>query len=304
MTGYFSKLMHSTGLGSNRGALREVAAAPRPLDVDEVAFVEQPRAGLEAGSEAKVPLAPTDSRPASRSPNLPVSHQLTPPMPDAPKGMEPTSTSAPPSPRNDADGMETRRATNAPVTGVRHELSPVLEPMSPERVPPTSEHRVAAPRDEQLPELETPELEMSSRRLLFESEESHSDFAPDRSEAPSRERVYESVLAGIREWISTEAAPEQELLDDGAPRRRVLAAERSSSNELAAHSYRSRPGETDDETRIAPQEINLSVGTISIVIEEPPTQSVAQPAPSRAEVRSDISTVGPASLSRYYLRVR
>lgn len=122
--------------------------------------------------------------------------------------------------------------------------------------------------------------------------ETPNDFAaPLDAEAiggMSRTEIYQTYLREVRKWVAEEAPA---ILDEAASRERsrVAAAEDDFGVSL--------------EREPVTQDFNLSIGTISIVVEEPPAQTVVQPAPPQRAERAPAPRAARSS-GRNYLRFK
>lgn len=127
------------------------------------------------------------------------------------------------------------------------------------------------------------------------------DAAPD--EQLEREVTFQNYLKEVRTWV---AAPpvtdERELEHQSRPEAQPLERNRGlfaldQEMNTASSPLHSRRQEQ------AVQDLSLSIGTISIVIEEPKRETpVPPPPPARAEGTAERTTSESTSLSRYYLR--
>jgi hypothetical protein len=118
----------------------------------------------------------------------------------------------------------------------------------------------------------------------------------------SREETFQNYLREIVDWVSAPPVTEAEALEQGprAPAQtgeNLFVVKHDGDAPLA-----SRPGPTEEGPEV--QDLNLSIGTISVVIEEQKQQTAVLPPalPPRAESPAAQAATERTSLSRYYLR--
>jgi hypothetical protein len=121
-------------------------------------------------------------------------------------------------------------------------------------------------------------------------------------EQSERDATFQNYLKEVRAWV---AAP-PEVDGGGFERERPEDAQRERSRGIVALDLEMNTASSSLYARTQEpevQDLNLSIGTISVVIEEP-KQGVPSPplAPPRAERTTERATSEPTSLSRYYLR--
>jgi len=121
-------------------------------------------------------------------------------------------------------------------------------------------------------------------------------------EQSERDATFQNYLKEVRAWVA--ATPE---VDEGElERRRPQDAQRERRRGIVALEQEMNTASSSLHARTQEpevQDLNLSIGTISVVIEEP-KQGVPSPplAPPRAERTTQRATSESTSLSRYYIR--
>jgi len=121
------------------------------------------------------------------------------------------------------------------------------------------------------------------------------DSEPQRQ----REAIVRNYLKEVREWISTP------LEDSESETAFEVRADTPSKNSDASGwpEYQTNEPRSSPHEQPQTQDLNLSIGTISVVIEEPAKQpTVPQVVPAPAERIVERTTGGSTDLSRYYLR--
>lgn len=322
MTGYFSRLAERTGLGLATHAARRASgggdapapssdlarerAAPAPLHTEEITFVAQPegdareafsqsagesfrdaaseRAGEGAHrrrDEARTGDFTTGAAAHAHAAGTPGDHETETPhtrrtnsdrplesFPEA--GGKHIETSAPQRRRARERGVENYEAAD----GARE----------PHRHPQAAEKSLPSGTDQaRLPEPQRGEA----------TREAPEGFAsPLEREAiggMSRAEVYQTYLREVRKWVAEDAPA---TLDEvvSRERSRVAAAEEAFA--------------TAREREPVTQDFNLSIGTISIVVEEPAAQTIVQATPPARAERAPAPRGAAHSSGRNYLRFK
>jgi hypothetical protein len=325
MTGYFSRLAQRTGLGfaspaarkasdgfapSQESSARESSYAPAPLHTEEFTFISQPQTDTpasftqsdgekfrddtreRAGEHVHAPRADArvgDSIPESatlasdafasdeREPETPQRRRRSDSDTHLQTFMEETEI------RVAASSEPQRRASRSPETyesadGISESESPRLTNAAESLPVATNQARRREPQRRQ------------------ETLESPDDFASplelETTGAMTREEVYQSYLREVRKWVAEDAPAsfEEDALQE---RTLVSASAAGAANALAS----GRERETGT------QDFNLSIGTISIVVEEPAAQTVMQATPPARAERAQTPRAARSS-SRNYLRFK
>lgn len=124
-----------------------------------------------------------------------------------------------------------------------------------------------------------------------------------REEQLERARSFQDYLREVREWVSaTPEADERAAIVEAEPQ--VVETDRRGVRTIAQTLEAARQNFAEREREREVQELNLSIGSISIVVEQPTqiTQPLpaAQPTPERTA--SERAESGSTDLSRFYLR--
>jgi hypothetical protein len=287
MKGYFHQLAKQTGLSFERGAARDKpqkvlrdSRKPSPLEIDQVVFTE-------ASRENSTPVEGSmlgETREPVRRLNLSESQRALAPETTVPTDDQVASATESPvsdiapvasEPRVfDSSKLTEPRAVGSSIDNKRANASPPLEEIGLEESTP-------------LVEIANPEWRAQSEQLLER-------IVTETPTRPQHEIAVREYLREVMAWVSAtpEGEPDQPQRTSLPPRIEVF--------EL--HSEIERPGNTTTVEPLA-QDLNLSIGNISIVIEEPTPPATAQvTAPARPERAPERTMTEPTRLSRYYLR--
>jgi hypothetical protein len=115
-----------------------------------------------------------------------------------------------------------------------------------------------------------------------------------------REVIVHRYLKEVRDWVAASPA-----LDDGTPGRQQDAGQPRDHGAVVGLEEGRRTLSPARPTPSAPlnvEDVSLSIGTISVVIEEPPSSPAVQRPPALAPPSPERAVSEPTRLSRYYLR--
>jgi len=332
MISYFAQLMRSTGLApgsgartAGRGGARDIVAPTAPLHLEQTTMVEAPQAdaGERADASESMGLPPALVHPASgdahhhssmpRAGEAPINriNETTGSQHPLPPGPVPPTLAAPLSPHSPSQpaiGSNRERGESGQVASQESNLAPAVE--SHFLIEEHSEDRSSrAEWTLELPQTDEPSDDENSLPRGTHDSVRESDYTEavahleaEAIEQADRANPYQSVLMAVKEWITaTPIIDQEDATDESIPEGHWESKSLFADLEDAA--FRTAHGESESSRGPDVQDISLSVGTISIVIEEPPRNFYAQPVAPRAESRPE--TPSPSSsLSRYYLRIR
>jgi len=318
LTGYFSRLAERTGLGlaspparaarTANGGLApspEFARESAPLHAEEITFVAQ--------TQDDAPEAPTQSaaeafRDATREGDFARSQRDAERISGSTTEAATRSSTAsaanehePETPRrrrlaDSADQLQSfpEEAETRSASAPHHRTS--REPESYEPSDGISESPRRTDAAESLPAVADQARARESQRRE-ETLESPDDFNSllerEGIGGMSRAEVYQNYLREVRKWVAEDVAA---TLDEGTLNERSSVAALEASAEDALAYIREREAGTQD--------FNLSIGTISIVVEEtPPPQTVMQPTPPARAERAQPARTSRSS-GRNYLRFK
>ena len=278
MKGYFSQLARHTGLRfADSHASRTRAVAPvMPLHVEEVAMVSQP-----------VPIAEVSTR------DEPV-----------PQGSVVQNVETPQQPKTEKISVQeiapTEPIEHESVQSVGIEQPTTLAAENTEITQDHHESRVEQVEVERAPQTQAPAPIVKTVEQKVEPEATHEVSEVEVTNPVEREVMVRQYLREVRAWVAASPMPDDDIVSeaqswsDPQPESVAFTVGRESIPTA-------QPGTPD---QIDVHDMNLSIGNISIVIEEPnppaaaaviaPTPSVPPPQP---QTRHE-----PVSLSRYYLR--
>ncbi len=103
----------------------------------------------------------------------------------------------------------------------------------------------------------------------------------------------------MRAWVAGPESDQRELGREGDAERRPTEGREVVALEQQVEPTTTRPGRPES---LEVQDLNLSIGTISIVIEEPKQAPVAIATRPKWDRSPEGTTSEPTRLSRYYLR--
>jgi hypothetical protein len=125
---------------------------------------------------------------------------------------------------------------------------------------------------------------------------------PNRDQRSERELIVLNYMKEVRAWVAAppvidETPPESVEWSEATPARRdVFVFEHEQESDVSAFPHHDRAAEPQV------QDVSLSIGNISIVIEEPASNAPSPVATPPAAARSpELSMSEPTSLSRHYL---
>ena len=283
MKGYFSQLAQHTGLQfTDARAKRQPVRPAMPLHVEEVTLVQatEPVTSISADD------GPRSSEKRSAAPV-----QITQPSASLPETV-PAETrmniveQSKPAPIESFAIEQDSISTNETVK-VETALTPVDEVDQLERV-----------EVEFVPHVPPTPAEMENQETKVGSAEPDlSDF--DLSEPVERERMVRQYLREVQAWVA--AGPTAE---DNAAESRSSNTEQPESVAIAVGgSPLPPPAQSAPRDAIDVHDMNLSIGTISVVIEDPKPAAATVIAPTPAAPAPQPQTQHePISLSRYYVR--
>ncbi len=158
-------------------------------------------------------------------------------------------------------------------------------------------------------EHEGPYLSASNQRARAIEEDQERLQLPRVVERPNEalgeqlewEVTFQNYLKEVRAWVA--ATPETDERGLGHQSRPGVPPERNRSLFALEQEINTASSPLHGQGQeSAVQDLSLSIGTISIVVEEPKTKIPVPPPPTRAERTAERITSEPTSLSRYYLR--
>ena len=122
---------------------------------------------------------------------------------------------------------------------------------------------------------------------------------PARAERSDREVIVRNYLKEVRAWVAATPETDESLFD-----RQPQSEPQRSDDVFALERETEAPPRTTPGELRAPeaQYLNLSIGTISIVIEEPQRSVVAPVVAPPTVAHAPETRSEPTRLSRYYLR--
>ncbi|HJR08386.1 MAG TPA: hypothetical protein VJ842_14085 [Pyrinomonadaceae bacterium] len=317
MTGYFSRLAQRTGLGfatpnarkasgglaPSQESLREPSHAPAPLHTEEFTFISQPHTDAPAsltqsaekefrddmrertGEHIHAPRA--DARVGNSIPESPTLLASDENEPEMPRRQRTDS-------ERHFQSFTEETEIHAATSGPQHRLARAQENY--ESVDDISESPRRTNAAESLP-FATNQARRREPQHRVETREAPDDFdAPLEREAiggMSREEVYQNYLREVRKWVAEETPA---ALDEDALQQPSLVAASAAAGAAGALAV-GRERELDT------QDFNLSIGTISIVVEEPAAQTVMQTTPPARAERAQAPRAASSS-SRNYLRFK
>lgn len=297
MKGYFSQLARHTGLhfrGEDSKASRTQAIqAPAPLHVDEIAFVptDAPVSSITTSdapvsSASPKPVVPQDE-PAEHSTLVPFSAPLPVDVSISTTGQD----FQPPS--SHAIGTDSVRIvpTEQPSISSESNVAQDQKPVTPvekelERVevaflPPTIASAI--------PSQTRAETKVDSLTQPLNDD-------AELSDPVEREVLVRQYLREVRAWVAASPAvdvAESEAKNDWQPQTVAVTVEREPTLS---------PAQSPRREQLDVHDMNLSIGTISVVVEDPkPPAPVIVPTPSALPPQPQTQPE-PTSLSRYYLR--
>lgn len=285
MKGYFSQLARHTGLQfTNAQAKPQTVRHTRPLHVEEVTLVQ----AMESVTSAS-----TDDGPVTPQKTYVAPPQITQPSASV-------SETVP---------AETRvRIGDEQSTQIERE-SFAIAPQSIAAEQNVAGDQTGSPAVEKVDQLERVEVQVVPPVPPTPAETSDqetkvdtasldlSDF--DLSEPVERERMVRQYLREVQAWVAAgpiaeDDAAESESGNTAAPESVAIAVERSPLPP---------PEPSASRDAIDVHDMNLSIGAISVVIEEPKSAAATVIAPTPAAPAPQLQTQHePISLSRYYLR--
>ena len=284
MKGYFSQLARHTGLHFG-DAKRQPVRPATPLHVEEVALV-QATVPFASVSTDVGPTAPekTDAAPVQATQPLASS---TEPLPPDTRVSVVDEQSKPAVIDRESFAIEEKSISTNQNVEVDQTASSSVE----------QRDRLERVEVEFVPHVPLTQAEITSQETKVDSKPQDSSGV-DLSEPVERERMVRQYLREVHAWVAAgptaEAiADESQSLNNQQPESVAIAVERS-PQPLA------QPATRD---AIDVHDMNLSIGTISVVIEEPKPAAAAVIAPTPAAPAPQPQTQHePISLSRYYLR--
>ncbi|MBV9959595.1 MAG: hypothetical protein JO360_14310 [Acidobacteria bacterium] len=327
MKGYFFRLAQHTGLRlkpQTNSAQQGGAAEPRParaaesrhtppsLHLEETVFVNTPPAENSAHA----------SRPAQDSHAPPLNNQA---VETSSRENNFSAHQASPAPDSSRAAFEVREVEVARKDRSASDASPAarLETQDARVLiePPALKHEPTVREQERVPELpkieareavaegtdavssrsSREETSVEAREALVRTEPEHftETAALLESGVTDREILQKVFFREIHEWIAAPTESAAELRPE--PPARVENSERVSLIEADAN-FAQRRQRAAEKERLEQHDLSLSIGSISIVIEEPPSPpQVVQP-PPRAESSRPQSTAEFSRLSRHYIR--
>jgi hypothetical protein len=326
MTSYFAQLMRSTGLApglgtrtAGRGGAGDSVSSAMPFHLEQVTLAEAPQADASRSESLPPSLASSPSGEAHHRSSMPGEaeapinqvNETTGSRRSMPPGPVPPALTAslpPQSPSQPVLESNRERGESEQVASEESNLGPgiashfLIEEHLEDRASRVEGTLELLQRDEHSEDVDS--VTMDTRGLIRESDypEAVAHLDAELIEEGSRANTYQSVLMAVKEWVSpTPVINQEDAIDESTPEGRwgsqsLLADLEDAASHTARHESESSRGPDL-------QDISLSVGTISIVIEEPARDFYAQPAAVRAESRTETPAPSP-SLSRYYLRVR
>ena len=314
MTGYFSRLAQRTGLGfatpaarkasdgftSSQEFAREHASAPAPLHTEEVTFTSQPQRGAPAS------LTQTDGEEFRDDTRERTGEHVHAPRADARTGDSIPESPTRASDENEPEMPRRQRADSGTyLQSLTDEAAIHAATSGAQRRPARAQDNYESadgvsesPRTNAAESLHVATNQTRARepQRSTETRESPDDFAaPLEREAiggMNREEVYQNYLREVRKWVAedTPAILEEEALQQHSL---VSAAAAGAADALA----------DGRERETGTQDFNLSIGTISIVVEEPAAQTVMQTAPPARAERAGAPRAARLS-GRNYLRFK
>jgi hypothetical protein len=273
MKGYFGQLARHTGLrfADSRASRMRPGAPVAPLHVEEVAMVSQPIAEV----------ASKDEPPAVQA--AVVQNVETPPQPkvDQPLARDnqivPISEEPPPEKAESVQSVVIEQSTilAADNTEIKHDpIGARIEPI----------------------EVSVPFHSFPEQKV--ETETPHEATEVEITDPVEREVLVRQYLREVRAWVAASPMPDDETVFesrsiDKQPETVAFTVERDSIP----------TAQPDQRDQIDVHDMNLSIGNISIVIEEPQPLAAAVIAPTPSAPPPQPQTrPEPTSLSRYYLR--
>ena len=340
MKGYFSQLARRSGLSletertpdavsardQTPRAHAQNASAPRALHVDEVTFTSPSSPAINVTSEPRNFRRDDESEMtfdarhsnAGHSIQSEVSHSDSEPQSQArsPASIEissglvfdhliagrPTSESVPNEPKKSSPekpSLEVERNEisifEGPVHGTAVSSELLTRSTPRELQPPVPEINT---KPSLAPEPETPELEVESRQRRPPADQTAFRETQMQSE---RDALAGGYLKEVIDWISTPwETGEREIESAGE----TEPLEKSNDRGSSGVKTRTQPSfQTSPDRDDGAQQLSLSIGTISIVVEEPRKEAqVSAVVPAPTEQVAERPTAQSTDLSRYYIR--
>lgn len=299
MTGYFSQLARHTGLGFEPGATMTAGSAaaelpvavqppqsapPAPPHIEEIVFTAPAPGAVEGSSEGLVSSVGADGDDHPRSAAATAKRWID---------VSPDPESGTGNPRGRS--AEEQSPAGEPRVVQLDEWATAERQPGPQE--PIEITRESIEMVESRPEVKDPDPPQPTR--VREPADAV------RDEHLEREVIVHSYLEEVRAWVAAPPEPDQRELGQRELEQRRVAqrppAGRSDVFALEPEAEATVPRSGRPEA-LEVQNLNLSIGTISIVIEEPKqTAPAALPAPPRADRPPERLASEPTRLSRYYL---
>lgn len=317
MSGYFSQLAHHTGLNieppvtrAAKGFETEPTIAihgaekvpPESMHVEEIAFTAAPAPRTVEGSSETHAAFPDRDRVAASTPRHTEPKDDDHLHSDAATAKRSIDVSSGPS--WEGSGIAFTDAASARNSPERSSV----EPFPTSKPPATRPDDPSAAEQRSLPQ-ESVAIPYDSIEAVDSQSAARDAQTRSRDEAVERETIVRNYLQEVRAWVSAPPEIDQRELDwqrDADRPAAARVAERSlvSRSDVFTLEHDVQPA-TPQPARsesLEVQDLNLSIGTISVVIEEPKQIAhAAVPTPRSMDSSSGSQASEPTRLSRYYL---
>jgi len=297
MSDYFSRIIQQTGIPiardtpwaeSPRSGAPAAAEFAEALEVDETRVINPPPSSDEMGFSDTAPVEFVADEPVAQSESTDARAGFTVPQPSeagSTDGIPQQQGESPPDP-SDALPAEPLLEVEATVVEAENRPADLREPPEP----------IAGHADTAAPPVpvEAPPLrEIRVERLVEPA-------LPNRvREAASAVAARSSYLRAVREWVAEAPAPGEEVptgVESGT-------AEAAASWAESPRPLSAQPVDRWTKTESEMQELVLSIGSISVTVEEPRDDAARAEMPARP-ARPAAREPELSRVSRHYLRVR
>jgi hypothetical protein len=278
MKGYFSQLARHTGLrfADSRASRNRTIAPVAPLHVEEVAMVSPAMPSAEA---------PTREEPVAQATVVQKVETAKPPKAEQVSVHELAPT----------ESIEQRAvesvAIERPITSAADNTEIKQDHY---------ESRVEQVEVERAPQTQTPAPVVKTVEQKVEMEAPHEVSEVEITDPVEREVLVRQYLREVRAWVAASPMPEDESVSES---QQSWTEQQPESVAFTVARESIPTAQPEPREQIDVHDMNLSIGNISIVIEEPQPAAPAVIAPTPSAPPPQPQTRHePISLSRYYLR--